>query len=234
MKKTVKGFKGFDKDLKCRGYQFEIGKTFEEKEAILCSKGFHFCENPFDVFSYYSPSDSRFCTVDGLNTSDEKESDSKRCSKKLKINAEIGLSGLINAGVEYIIEKVDFKNDKESNTGSYSAATNTGSYSAATNTGSYSAATNTGNHSAATNTGYQSAATNTGNHSAATVSDGGSVAVVIGYKSKAKAKKGSAIVVCERDDNMNLINIKAAIIDGNILKEDTFYFLSNGEFVEEI
>jgi len=155
----------------------------------LCNKGFHFCENPFDVFGYYAPSNSRFCIVEGVNVSDEKESDSKKCSKKLTVNAEIGLFGLIKAGVEYIIEKVDFDNAKESNTG------------------------------------YQSAATNTGYNS---------VAMACGYKSKARAVKGSAIVVCERDDDSNLVAIKAAIIDGVILKENTFYFLVNGEFVEEV
>ncbi|MHB8871610.1 MAG: DUF7666 domain-containing protein, partial [Candidatus Doudnabacteria bacterium] len=97
--------------------------------------------------------------------------------------------------------------------------------SAATNTGYQSAATNTGNQSAATNTGNQSAATNTGNNS---------VAIACGYKSKARAAKGSAIVVCERDDDYNLVAIKAAIIDGVVLKENTFYFLVNGEFVEEV
>ena len=118
------------------------------------------------------------------------------------------------------------------NTGDYSAATNTGYCSAATNTGNRSAATNTGYCSAATNTGDYSAATNTGDYSAASVDGVGSVAITIGYASRAKAKKGSAIVVCERDTNGKLIAIKAAIIDGVILKEDTYYSLKDGEFVE--
>ena len=172
----MKLYKGFDKDLKCRGYQFEVGKEYEEEKSDICDCGFHACENPLDIFGYYPPSDSRYCEVD-LDANDQKSDDSKRVGKHIKINAEIGLPGLIKAGVEYIKDQVDWDNAKESNTGNRSAATNTGNrsaatntgdWSAATNTGDWSAATNTGDQSAATNTGYQSAATNTGNRSAAT------------------------------------------------------------------
>ena len=163
----MKCYKGFDKDLKCRGFQYEIGKEYEENAADICHKGFHACENPMDVFRYYNPADSRYCEVD-LDTNEQTDGDSKRVGKKIKIETEIGLSGLIQAGVKFILGKVDFKSAKESNTGNQSAATNTGDWSAATNTGDWSAATNTGNRSAATNTGYQSAATNTGNRSDAT------------------------------------------------------------------
>ena len=166
----MKCYKGFDKDLKCRGFQYEIGKEYEENAADICRKGFHACENPMDVFGYYNPADSRYCEVD-LDTNEQTEKDSKRVGKKIKIETEIGLSGLIQAGVKFILEKVDFKSAKESNTGRQSAATNTGYQSAATNTGYQSAAMNTGNRSAATNTGYQSAATNTGDRSAATNTD---------------------------------------------------------------
>ena len=201
----ITGFKGFDKDLKCRGYQFEVGKEFKEEKARLCNSGFHFCENPFDVFGYYNPSDSRYCTVEAKEVSDETESDSKRCSKTIKLKAEIGLQGIIKAGVDFILEKVNWKDAKESNTGDYSVATNTGN---------------------------QSAATNIGNQSAATVEGLASVACALGYGSKAKAPKGSAIVVVERDCNYKIINIKAAVIDGEILKENTFYTLIDGEFKE--
>ena len=163
----MKCYKGFDKDLKCRGFQYEIGKEYEENTADICHKGFHACENPMDVFGYYNPADSRYCEVD-LDTNEQTEEDSKRVGKKIKIETEIGLSGMIQAGVKFILEKVDFKSAKESNTGYQSAATNTGDRSAATNTGYQSAATNTGDWSAATNTGDRSAATNTGNRSAAT------------------------------------------------------------------
>ena len=173
MSETITGFKGFDKDLKCKDYQYEVGKEFEEEGKIeACSKGFHFCENPLDVLGYYPPStekgSSRYCIVKGSGNIDRDGDDTKVACSKLYISAEIGLKGIIEAGVKFILDKVNWKDNKKSNTGDRSAATNTGNQSAATNTGDRSAATNTGDYSAATNTGYQSAATNTGNQSAAT------------------------------------------------------------------
>jgi hypothetical protein len=178
-------YKGFDKDLKCRGFQYEVGKEYEESDVKVCEKGFHACENPLDVFSYYPPADSRYCEVEQSGELSKDGGDSKVASSKIKIGAEIGLSGLIRAGVKFILEKVDFKNAKESNTGDRSAATNTGNRSAATNTGYQSAATNTGDRSAATNTGNQSAATNTGYQSAATNTGDRSAATNTGNRSAA-------------------------------------------------
>ena len=166
---SIRGFKGFDKDLKCRGFQYEVGKYYEQEgEAVCCERGFHFCENPFDVFRYYSPSDSRYCEVEGDGNADKANDDSKVATSHIHISEEIGLNGLIKAGVKFILDKVNFKDTKSTNTSDCSAATNTGDQSAATNTGDYSAATNTGDQSAATNTGNFSASTNTGDFSAAT------------------------------------------------------------------
>ena len=139
----MKCYKGFYKDLKCRGFQYEIGKEYEENAADICHKGFHACENPMDVFRYYNPADSRYCEVD-LDTNEQTDGDSKRVGKKIKIETEIGLSGLIQAGVKFILGKVDFKSAKESNTGYQSAATNTGDQSAATVGGAESIAVVTG------------------------------------------------------------------------------------------
>ena len=164
----MKAYKGFDKDLKCRGFQYEEGKEYEEEKAELCECGFHACENPIDVFGYYPPADSRYCEVEIDDVLPETGDDSKRCGKKIHIGAEIGVKGIIEAFIKFTMDKIDWNNVKESNTGYRSAATNTGNRSAATNTGYCSAATNTGNRSAATNTGYYSAATNTGDCSAAT------------------------------------------------------------------
>ena len=100
----MKAYKGFDKELKCRGFQFEIGKEYEEDSADLCEKGFHACEYPLDCFSYYKPSDSRFCEVD-LDATDETEDDSKRVGKKIKIGVEIGIKGLVEAAVKFVFEK---------------------------------------------------------------------------------------------------------------------------------
>ena len=197
-------YKGFDKDLKCRGFQYEVGKTYETDNADICRTGFRACENPLDVFGYYPPADSRFCMVD-LDENSQTENDSKRVGKRIHIETEIGLQGIISAGVKFILDKVDFSNvnSNSANTGDRSAATNTGDYSAATNTGDcsaatntgdrsaatnmgdYSAATNTGDCSAATNTGYRSAATNTGDRSAATNTGYYSAATNTGYYSAA-------------------------------------------------
>ena len=218
----MKCYKGFDKDLKCRGFQYEIGKEYEENAADICHKGFRACENPMDVFGYYNPADSRYCEVD-LDTNEQTGEDSKRVGKKIKIETEIGLSGLIQAGVKFILEKVDFKSAKESNTGRQSAATNTGDRSAATNTGNQSAATNTGDRSAATNTGYQSAAT---------VGGAESIAVVTGYDSKAKGAVGCWLVLTERDEKMHILGVQAVCVDGETIKADTFYMLKNGAITE--
>ena len=180
----MKCYKGFDKDLKCRDFQYEIGKEYEEERAEICDTGFHACENPLDVFGYYAPAGSRYCEVE-LDANDQKSDDSKRVGKKISIKAEIGIAGIIKAGVEYIKDQVNWDDDKKSNTGDWSAATNTGNRSAATNTGDQSAATNTGDWSAATNTGDQSAATNTGGWSAATNTGDQSAATNTGNRSAA-------------------------------------------------
>ncbi len=180
----MKCFKGFDKDLRCKGFQYEVGKEYETERAEICEEGFHACEFPLDVLGYYNPADSRFCEVE-LAANEQTHDDSKRVGKKIKIGAEIGLSGLVKAGVKFILERADFENAKATNTGDCSAATNTGYCSAATNTGDCSAATNTGYQSAATNTGNRSAATNTGNRSAATNTGNRSAATNTGNRSAA-------------------------------------------------
>lgn len=287
----MKAYKGFDKNLKCRGFQYEIGKEYEEKEAIICKKGFHACKNPLEVLHYYPPCNgSRYCEVEQNGEFSKLSNDSKVASTKIRIGDELGLEGIIQAGISFILDKTKRKDDTAINTDDQSVATNTkdwsiaintgyhsavtnigdqsttistGSYSAATNTGDCSAAINTGHYSAAMNTGYRSTtmstgdqsvavnlgsrsiatstgdrstATNAGYYSAAEVGSGESVAMVTGYKSKAKAGPGSAIVIAERGDwngeTYPLINIRAAIVDGEKIKADTWYTLVNGEFVE--
>ena len=138
------GYKGFDKDFKCRDMQYEVGKTYIEKEAKLCKKGLHFCENPLDVFTYYSPNDGKFAEIEADDVSPETGDDSKRVAKKLTVKTEINLFKLVKLGVEYIKTQIDWDNNKESNTGDYSAATNTGYRSAATVDGKESVAISLG------------------------------------------------------------------------------------------
>ena len=227
-------YKGTDKDMKCRGFQFELGKEYVEEEAKLCEKGFHGCEYPLDVFAHYAPADSRFFVADLDGVTDEREScDTKLVGTKIKLRAEIGIAGIVKAAVEYIKERAE---SGDNQTGNRSAATNTGDYSAATNTGDYSAATNTGNRSAATNTGDQSAATNTGYCSAATVDGKESIAIVTGADSKASGAIGCWLVLTERGnwngDTCPIKEVRAVKVDGEIIKPGVFYKLENGEVVE--
>lgn len=104
----VKGFKGFDKDFKCRGFQFAVGETYEEPTASLCNRGFHFCEYPLDVLKYYPPAGSRFCTVDSDCASEETHAlDTERATTTLRIGAETDIAGLVSAAVEYTMSRTN-------------------------------------------------------------------------------------------------------------------------------
>ena len=251
--------KGFDQNLRCRDYQFEVGKTYTHEGAVkVCESGFHAVEYALDVFGYYPPSDSRYCVVAQSGQIGRHDDDSKIVSASITIQAEIKLPQLIQRGVDWIMARLE-STKTETNTGDWSAATNTGDRSAATNTGEQSAATNTGYRSAATNTGYrsaatntgdrsaatntgeqsaatntgeQSAATNTGDWSAATVEGPHSVALSAGASGRAKASEGSAIVLVDRGEDGVIRHIRCAIA-GREVKPDTWYTLNDaGEFEE--
>ena len=136
----MKCYKGFDKKLKCRGFQYEIGKEYEEKDAKLCDSGFHACENPLDTFSYYPPADSRYCEVELDDVTKEEDSDSKRCGRRIKIGTELGIKGIVDAFIKLTFDKVDWENSKRTNTGSQSAAIVDGKESIAIATGCHSKA----------------------------------------------------------------------------------------------
>ena len=254
----IKAYKGFNNDMTCRDFQYEVGKEYEQKGKIeVCENGFHACENPMDVFGYYPPSRSRYCEVEQSGTIGR--SQYKIASSKIRIQCEIGLSDIIQAGVKFILDKVYWKDDNATNTGDQSAATNTGDQSAGTNTGDHSAATNTGNRSVATNTGYYSAATNTGNRSVATntgdcsaatntgdcsaatntgyrsvakVEGKESIAIVTGRDSKASGALGCWLVLAERNACDVILQVKAVRVDGETIKENTWYKLKDGQIIE--
>ncbi|EIE6390459.1 hypothetical protein LDU49_003418 [Salmonella enterica] len=244
MTKEIVTFKGFNKDLTCRDFQFAIGETFHHDGKVeACGSGFHACECPFDVFSYYPPAESRYAETISFGVIDrEEEGDTKIASASITIKSELTLPQFIQRGIEWIWSKIDKSLEQQIMTGDWSAATNTGNQSAATNTGNQSAATNTGNRSAATNTGDWSAATNTGNQSAATntgdwsaaeVSGSQSVAASLGIEGKARASEGGAIVLCYRDEDGELIHIRASKVGENGIMPDIWYQLNeDGEFVE--
>ncbi|EBK5604382.1 hypothetical protein K9S16_000368 [Salmonella enterica] len=234
MTKEIVTFKGFNKDLKCRGFQFAIGETFHHDGKVeACGSGFHACECPFDVFSYYPPAESRYAETISFGITDSEEGgDTKIASSSITIKDELTLPQFIQRGIEWIWSKIDKSLEQQIMCGNWSAATNTGNWSAATNTGNWSAATNTGNRSAATNTGNWSAATNTGDWSAAEVSGSQSVAAAFGIEGKARASEGGAIVLCYRDEDGELIHIRASKVGENGIMPNTWYQLNeDGEFV---
>ena len=208
----MKGYKGYNKGLICRGKQYAENTVFEEENAEICKSGMHFCENPFDVLDHYGYVNNKaelneFTEVEALGdclTNDNK----KYTTKKLKIGSKLSIAGFCKAFVDFTLSKIDWNN---------------------------SAATNTGDRSAATNTGDMSAAMNTGDMSAATVEGKNSFAIATGIESKAKGKLGCYIAVAEWE-NINgqwqIKNFKAHKVDGKTIKEDTFYILKNGKFVK--
>ncbi|ECQ6326507.1 hypothetical protein FZ570_22615 [Salmonella enterica subsp. enterica serovar Cubana] len=217
MTKEIVTFKGFNKDLKCRGFQFAIGETFHHDGKVeACGSGFHACECPFDVFSYYPPAESRYAETISFGITDSEEGgDTKIASSSITIKDELTLPQFIQRGIEWIWSKIDKSLEQQIMCGNRSAATNTG------------------NRSAATNTGYLSAATNTGDWSAAEVSGSQSVAASLGIEGKARASEGGAIVLCYRDEDGELIHIRASKVGENGIMPNTWYQLDkDGEFVE--
>ena len=173
-KTTITGYKGFDENLQCRGFQYEVGKEYETDEVKLCEKGLHFCENPHDVLNYYSAGEGhRFAIVEASDVSDEKENEnSKRVAKRLKVKAEISVFEICKIAVSAFFENFGFKKKIESantnNAGDYGAA-NAG-YKGAANAGDCGAA-NAGDCGAA-NAGDKGAA-NAGDCGAANAGDKG-------------------------------------------------------------
>ncbi|EGG6072284.1 hypothetical protein QDT14_002100 [Salmonella enterica subsp. enterica serovar Kentucky] len=208
MTKEIVTFKGFNKDLTCRDFQFAIGETFHHDGKVeACGSGFHACECPFDVFSYYPPAESRYAETISFGVIDrEEEGDTKIASASITIKSELTLPQFIQRGIEWIWSKIDKSLEQQIMTGNRSAATNTGDWSAATNTGDLSAAE---------------------------VSGSQSVAASLGIEGKARASEGGAIVLCYRDEDGELIHIRASKVGENGIMPDIWYQLNeDGEFVE--
>ena len=251
-------YKGFDKDLKCRGFQYEIGKEYECAAAVACETGFHACERPLDVFSYYPPASSRYCEVEQSGETNASSNDSKVASTKIKIGAEIGIPGLVKAQIEYVkahttTEHTDPKAATAGNSGAATAgnrgAATAGDCGAATAgasgaaTAGYSGAATAGARGAAT-AGYSGAAT-AGNRGAATAGDWGyalsggnsacgknGVAVVRGTDPKAKGGIGAVLVLVKTADDGEIEILKTVKVDGEKVKADTWYTVKGNRLVE--
>ena len=215
----MKVYKGTDKDMKCRGFQYKLGETAVfDGDPHLCKAGLHACEQPIDVLNYYAPNESRYFEADAEEVTDERElNDSKIVAKKMTLKAEIGVPGLVKAQIEYIKNQIGFEDAiKRANAEKENHAT--------------------GDRGAASSTGYQGAASATGYQGAASATGKAGVALAAGYECKAMGALGCAICCVERGEwdgeTYPIIAVKAAIVDGEKIKADTWYRLQNGEFVE--
>ena len=245
MEQKIKAYKAFDKDLSCRGFKYKVGKEYEETGDIkACEKGFHACPYPLDVFGYYAPAGSRFCEVEQSGKIDDSESD-KVCSSKIRIGAELDIRGLVKAAVSYVKKRCtneyNAEPGKPAMTG-YRGVATAGDRGAATagdggaaTAGDGGAATagdggvaTAGDRGAAT-AGYRGVATARGK--ASTGSNGLSVAR--GKNVQVKGGIGAILVIAEeRDDTYDIVDWKAVVVDGEVVKADTWYRLENGELVE--
>ena len=206
----VTGYKGFDKNMQCRGMQYEVGKMYEVKEASLCNTGLHFCEYPLDCLGYYEPGlGSRYAEVSAENPSTQTDGDSKRVTKKLTIGAELSFGDLAKAAVQWTWKQATKEN----------AASETNS---ATQGNWANSATQGEGANSATQGAYSKSAA-MGLHS---------VAASFGYAGQAKACLGSWIVLTERNNSYEIIAVRCAQIDGEVLKPDVYYMMKDGEFVE--
>ena len=223
MMETIKTYKGFNKDMKCRDFQYEEGEEYETREAKVCSCGFHACEHPLDCFNYYSPSESIYHEVEQSGKISKESNDSKIASTKIKIGARLSISGLVEAAIEYTKERTKPESDSFSDYGASSA------------TGDYGASSATGNCGASSATGYKGASS---------AENPNTVAVAWGYKGKVKGVKGSFLVLADwkckgeesnnywKEDMWELKNAVMVRVDGETIKEDTWYTMVDGKVVE--
>ena len=214
--KVIKSYKGFDKDMKCRDFQYEVGKEYNmDGEIKCCNRGFHACKFPLEVWDYYDILNSRFAEVEQSGEIDEEEKSTKVCSSHIKIKAELKLADIINIGVEWLKDitspskvktdgALNDNGDRKKQIGSSGDSAKIGSSS------DYAQIDSTGEDS---------------------------VIMCAGNKSKAKAKVGSWITLAEWEwnDKKNRyvpICVKTEYVDGKNIKADTWYLLKNGKFVE--
>ena len=226
MSEKIIAYKAMDKNMQCRGKQYEVGKTYHEDKADCCHAGMHACENPLDVLHYYKVSDgARFFKVECGGDVAKGDKDSKFACTELTVKGELKVTDFAKIGVEAVMKRIAKKaaNAKEKASGDYSTGAASGLYSTGAASGDYSTGAASGDYS----TGAAS-----GRYSTAEVSGKDSIAVANGYKSKARGAIGCYIVLTEYDDSGNMLLAKMAKVDGAVIKENTWYTLKNGEFVE--
>lgn len=227
----MKAYKGFNKDMTCRGFQYEIGKAYETDAADLCSIGFHACENPLDCFGYYAPAASRYCEVEIEDNGQRSPEDSKVVGRKIKIGAELSTEQICRLHFEYVRSRCDPAKTNAAGDRESASAGERGSASAGW---SGSASAGDGGSASAGERGSASAGRGGVSASRGSADVGGNgVAVVRGYDVKVKGGIGSVLVVCvEKKDSYDIAEWKAAVVDGERIRPDTWYTVENGEFRE--
>ena len=213
----MKAYKGFKNDMTCRNFQYEEGKEYHEERALCCDTGFHACEYPLDCFRYYAPADSVYHEVEQTGDIDKSEGDSKVASTEIKIGAKIGIPGLVQAAIEYTSKRCEKKAENH-------------------NTGYRGASSNTGDRGASSNTGNCGASFSTGEESTSYAGCVNSVAAALGLNAKAKGVKGAYIICAEfeadNDANYRIKGIQLHQVDGEKIKEETYYQLIDGVMTE--
>ena len=249
MSEKIIAYKAMDKNMMCRGKQYEVGKTYNEDKADCCRAGMHACENPLDVLHYYPLRDSpRFFEVECGGNVDKSGEDSKLACTELTVKGEVNFAGLVKATVNAVFNRVKGKEPFSSgnsstagSSGNSSTAGSSGYSSTAGSSGDYSTAGSSGYSSTAGSSGYSSTAGSSGDYSTAAATgaycnakaDGkDSIAVVNGVCGKACGALGCYLVLTEYDDDGNMLWAKMAKVDGAHIKENVWYILENGEFVE--
>ena len=235
----MKAYKGFNKDMTCRGFQYEEGKTYETDTAKLCDSGFHACENPLDCFGYYSPGQSVYHEVDIEDNGERNDDDTKVVGKKITIGAELSVPMLCKLHFEYVTSKCKPAKSRVAGDNESASAGDRGSASAgdrgsasAGDSGSASAGdygSASAGYSGSASAGYRGSAVSRGTSSAGN----NGVAVARGNGVKVKGGLGAVLVLCEEEKwSCDIKNYKVEVVDGEKIKEYTFYKLENGEFVE--
>ena len=233
--KVIKSYKAFDKNMQCRGFQYEVGKKYEmDGEIKCCERGFHACKSPMEVWDYYDMLNSRFAEVEQSGKIDEEENSTKVCSSCIKIKAELKLADIIKVGVEWlkdITSPSKFKTTDDAlndNGGDYAKIGSSGDSAKIGSSGDYAKIGSSGDYAKIGSSGYSAQIDSTGEDS---------VIMCAGKESIAKAKAGSWITLAEwewnDEKNRNIpVCVKTEYVDGENIKADTWYQLKNGEFVE--
>ena len=242
-KKVIKSYKGFDKDMKCRGFQYEVGKEYEmDGEIKCCNRGFHACKSPIEVWHYYDMLNSRFAEVEQSGKIDEEEKSTKVCSSHIKIKAELKLADIINIGVEWLKDvtspsKVKADGALNDNGDRKKQIGSSGDYAKIGSSGDYAQIGSSGYSAKIGSSGDYAQIGSSGDSAKIDSTGEDSVIMCAGNESKAKAKIGSWITLAEwkwsGDKSRNIpVCVKTEYVDGENIKADTWYQLKNGKFVE--